>query len=49
MFLALLGLSHAQALAPSPAPEGPSSDGKLEIYTFFYFLFFILKKKKLDE
>lgn len=27
MFLALLQLSHGQGMTPSPAPEGPSSDG----------------------
>ncbi|KDP33656.1 hypothetical protein JCGZ_07227 [Jatropha curcas] len=27
MFLALLQLGHGQAIAPSPAAEGPSSDG----------------------
>lgn len=27
MFLALLQLGYGQVMAPSPAPEGPSSDG----------------------
>ncbi|GMN50508.1 hypothetical protein TIFTF001_019681 [Ficus carica] len=27
ILLALMKLSHGQALAPSPAPEGPFSDG----------------------
>ncbi|OAY53733.1 hypothetical protein MANES_03G019400v8 [Manihot esculenta] len=27
VFLALMQLSYGQGVAPSPAPEGPSSDG----------------------
>ncbi|KAK7859418.1 hypothetical protein SO802_001008 [Lithocarpus litseifolius] len=38
MFLALLRLSHAQSLAPSPAPQGPTSDGAAIDQGIAYFL-----------
>ncbi|KAK4604208.1 hypothetical protein RGQ29_012636 [Quercus rubra] len=38
MFLALLQLSHAQSLAPSPAPQGPTSDGAAIDQGIAYFL-----------
>ncbi|KAF8034376.1 hypothetical protein BT93_C0621 [Corymbia citriodora subsp. variegata] len=40
MFLTLLQLSYGQSVAPSPAPEGPSNDGKAIDQGIAYVLLF---------